>query len=261
MGRVARAVQESVETFAYFRACADRDDPHSQNTPAMFPKSTLVAFATLLVALTPVDALWPQPRSLETGSTPLRLAGGFDISFSNSIKKVPDDLRSAVKTAKGYLHKDNLERLVVGRGSADAKTVAKAKTLSKLVLSLESGATANTITSEAQKAPEARDEAYTLTVPEDGSAASISANSTLGLFRGLTTFTQLFYSTGAGTTYLLDAPVSIQDSPAYVRLFYFHNRRGACSPDLFRLLIRSRTAGLCSIQRETCESPRSHLPA
>ncbi|KAI0684527.1 N-acetylhexosaminidase [Cytidiella melzeri] len=179
----------------------------------MFPKSTLVVFATLLTVFAPVDALWPQPRSLQTGTTPLRLSSGFDISAS-SIHNAPTDLQQAVQDAKTLIQTDKLQRLVVGRGSGDAAVVQKAHTLSKLTLSLGKGAIANSITSESQKAPEARDEAYTLTVPSDGTGATITANSTLGLFRGLTTFTQLFYETG-GTTYLLNAPIHIEDSPAY----------------------------------------------
>jgi len=61
---------------------------------------------------------------------------------------------------------------------------------------------------------ESRVEGYTLTIPADGSAASLKANSTLGLFRGLTTFGQFWYDL-QGTTYTLAAPFNIVDSPAY----------------------------------------------
>jgi hexosaminidase len=61
-----------------------------------------------------------------------------------------------------------------------------------------------------------RDEAYSLSVPADGSPAVLSANSTLGLFRGLNAFSQLWF-TVQRTVYMLGAPVDIQDSPAYVR--------------------------------------------
>ena len=181
----------------------------------MFPKAKLLVLTALLAALAPADALWPQPRSIETGSTALRLSGGFDITIAGSVHNAPSDLHAAVQDAKSFIKNDKLGRLVVGRGAVDVPAYSKAKTLSKLTLALAPGATAHSITAEAQKAPEARDEAYTLTVPGDGSAASITANSTLGLFRGLTTFTQLFFYND-GTTYLLNAPVAIEDSPAYV---------------------------------------------
>jgi len=81
-------------------------------------------------------------------------------------------------------------------------------------LSLNKGATVNSITTEAQKPIEDRDEAYTLTVPSTGGSASITANTTLGLLRGLTTFGQLWYS-WEGTTYAIDTPIDIVDSPAF----------------------------------------------
>ncbi|THH02698.1 hypothetical protein EW026_g230 [Hermanssonia centrifuga] len=180
----------------------------------MFPKPTLILFATLLTVCSPADALWPQPRNLQTGSTALRLSGGFDITISGSVHNAPSDLHAAVLSTQNFVKTDKLGRLVVGRGSVDAQAVSKAKSLSKLTLSLSQGATAHSITSEAQKAIEDRDEAYTLTVPSDGSGATLTASSTLGLYRGLTTFSQLVYYND-GTTYILNAPIHIQDSPAY----------------------------------------------
>jgi hexosaminidase len=64
----------------------------------------------------------------------------------------------------------------------------------------------------------ARSEGYSLHVPIDGSSAVLTANSTLGLFRGLTTFEQLWYDL-EGVAYSYQAPVVIVDDyPAYVSL-------------------------------------------
>ncbi|KAI0642951.1 N-acetylhexosaminidase [Trametes meyenii] len=173
----------------------------------------LLAFAVLIATMySPVLALWPQPQSIETGSSTLRLAPGFQITVTGH--GVPGDLLAAVGRTKKALFADKLGRLVVGRGAADAPTFAQAKSLSRLTLSLEKGASFASITSEAQKAPEDRDEAYHLVLPADGSGATITANSTLGLFRGLTTFSQLWYEHG-NTVYTVSAPVTIQDAPAY----------------------------------------------
>lgn len=60
-----------------------------------------------------------------------------------------------------------------------------------------------------------RDESYTLTVPSTGDAATLSANTTLGLLRGLTTFSQLWYYWD-GAYYTLSAPIHIADAPAFV---------------------------------------------
>lgn len=125
-----------------------------------------------------------------------------------------------------------MARLVVGGGAADKSLISNATTLSRLSLSLttsfdDSASTAqrtlqakstNTIDSiavNAQLPLHAKDETYTLQIPSDGSAASITANTTLGLFRGLTTFTQFWY-TFETTIYMVAAPVSITDKPAYV---------------------------------------------
>jgi hypothetical protein len=55
-----------------------------------------------------------------------------------------------------------------------------------------------------------------LHVPSDGSPATLSANSTLGLLRGLTTFEQLWYDLDGAATYTLEAPITISDAPAFV---------------------------------------------
>lgn len=171
-----------------------------------------VVFASVLVS--PVVALWPQPRTFTAGTSAVRLSQNFDISIAG-IRNPPSDLRDAVTRTKGFLNNDKLERLVVGRGAADATAISSAKTLSKLTVVLGKNTTTGSIASEAQKPLGTRDEAYFLVVPSDGSGATLSANSTLGLFRGLTTFTQLWYQS-QGTTYALNVPINIKDSPAYV---------------------------------------------
>ncbi|KAL1799581.1 hypothetical protein ACET3X_003618 [Alternaria dauci] len=59
------------------------------------------------------------------------------------------------------------------------------------------------------------DESYSLILTEQG-VASISANTSIGIARGLTTFTQLFYAHSNGQdVYTLSAPVRIFDSPKF----------------------------------------------
>ncbi len=203
----------------------------------------LLALAVLLsTAYSPASALWPQPQSLQTGSSTLRLAPGFQITVAG--RGVPGDLLAAAGRTKQYLTSDKLGRLVVGRGADDAHTFAAAKTLSRLTLSLEKGASFASITSEAQKAPEERDEAYHLVVPADGSGASITAHSTLGLFRGLATFGQLWYEHD-NTVYTISAPVTIADKPAYVCLV----KDLPLTPGVHRF--SSLIVGLCWTQRVT----------
>lgn len=179
----------------------------------MLHKAVVVA-VSLLAAIARVDALWPLPRSLEEGTSALRLAYGFHITLSPDIINPPLDLLEAVTRTQTYLFTDNLGRLVVGRGASDVSAFETAAYLSELTLSLEHGSTVLPITTEAQKALGDRDEAYTLTVPSNGSKATITASSTLGLLRGLTTFGQLWYEYD-GTIYAVNTPVAIEDSPAY----------------------------------------------
>ncbi|KAF2134835.1 glycoside hydrolase family 20 protein [Dothidotthia symphoricarpi CBS 119687] len=59
------------------------------------------------------------------------------------------------------------------------------------------------------------DESYTLTLSKEGKA-TIAANSSIGIARGLTTFTQLFYAhSNAEDVYTPLAPITIYDVPAF----------------------------------------------
>jgi len=104
----------------------------------------------------------------------------------------------------------------VDRGASNASAVKAAPEISCLKLSFDTGhsGTVTSISDEAIDDLESRVEGYSLTLPADGSAATIQANSTLGLFRGLTTFGQLWYYVD-NITYAVDAPMEITDSPVY----------------------------------------------
>lgn len=170
---------------------------------------------SVLLAITPsTEALWPLPQQLTTGTTPLRLSSGFSIKTSG-IRNTPRDLNDAISRTRGYLRNDKLQALVPDRGASSAGAVRRAKSLGSLTLTLTSGSKAKSIAEEAILPHESRVEGYTLTIPADGSGATLTANSTLGLFRGLTTFEQLWYDLD-GTTYSLEAPIKIVDSPVYV---------------------------------------------
>ncbi|KAF9241103.1 N-acetylhexosaminidase [Melanogaster broomeanus] len=158
-------------------------------------------------------ALWPLPQSLITGSDVVVLSRGFDIQLS--MHNAPKDLEDAVSRIEYYLKHDNLGRLLVGRGSSDAAAIKTAKHLSTLTVSFSASVhTPRTLSEEAIDDVESRDEKYMLSVPSDGTPAALTANSTLGLFRGLTTFSQLFYEHD-GVIYAPETPVVIQDWPAY----------------------------------------------
>ena len=137
----------------------------------------------------------------------------FDIEVNGPY---PDDLKCAVARTLEYIQNDKHERLVVGRGSVDSDTsggIGYAEALRLLVVSSKDS---ETIATEARAPLGTRDEAYVLNIPSDGSPATLSANSTLGLFRGLTTFSQIWY-TYQSNIYTVEAPISIFDYPAFVR--------------------------------------------
>ena len=207
----------------------------------------LALILTALAAVSsPVVALWPLPKSITTGSTVVRLAPYFNIQVS--VQGAPSDLHDAVTRTLGYLKNDKLGRLVVGRGSGDSQAIQGAKQLSALTLSLtSSNGTVRSISDEAKDALESRDEAYSLWVPADGSAATLKANSTLGLYRGLITFEQLWYDY-EGIIYSLEAPIQIDDAPAYVSSRYLNNRQLSDSSSNV-----SPTVDLCSTRLGTCE--------
>jgi hypothetical protein len=214
--------------------------PHSTLPPAVVMFAKLAALVSVLVALapTPASALWPLPASIQSGSSALTLASGFKINLN--VPHAPSDLQAAVQRTEQFIQKDKLGRLVVGRGSSDAPALAHAKALGALNVELAKGVKGiNSISADATADIDSRDEAYTLTVPADGSAATLTAKSALGLFRGLTTFSQMWYDYN-GKTYTVSAPYAIQDAPAYVRA-HMHTL-------LFHVLIHacSRIAASCS---------------
>jgi hexosaminidase len=170
----------------------------------------------LVVLITPryVQALWPIPRSLQIGTSFVTLAPCFDITLN--VQNAPQDLLDAVLRTKTYIHTDKLQRLVVGRGQNSSAALERAPVLDQLTVSLNAAKVPRAIALEAVQPLAARSEGYSLRVPDDGSPAELTADSTLGLFRGLTTFEQLWYDLG-GVTYSYQAPVEIVDDvPAYV---------------------------------------------
>ncbi|KDQ62085.1 glycoside hydrolase family 20 protein [Jaapia argillacea MUCL 33604] len=171
--------------------------------------------STLLAALVvqPVTALWPLPTSMSSGTEALRLAPWFSIDTS-SIPNPPSDLIAAIERTKTYLFTDQLELLDIDRGASYASSIYSSPYISSLSLCLTGSEPVLSISTEAIKPLESRDDSYTLSVPTGGAPAEIKANTTLGLLRGLTTFGQMWYDY-QGQTYTLMTPLTVEDSPAY----------------------------------------------
>ncbi|BGP12495.1 Glucosamine-6-phosphate isomerase (Glucosamine-6-phosphate deaminase) (GNPDA) (GlcN6P deaminase) [Rhodosporidiobolus nylandii] len=179
-----------------------------------------------LFLLPPTLALWPAPHSLTSGSAVVQVSPALQIVCDDRLASVaPDDLKAAVELASAQLQKDNLQRLSIDRGEADRPAVEAAPTLTTLTLSIApSCREVLSVATEANKVFEEREESYTLTVPSHpggkGSSgdvvATLAANTTLGLVRGLQTFTQLVYALpSTGERYIPNAPLDIFDKPAF----------------------------------------------
>ncbi|KAJ3988339.1 N-acetylhexosaminidase [Lentinula detonsa] len=173
------------------------------------------SIALALSAIPCCLSIWPIPRSFDSGNQIIKLSNSFDISIN--FTNPPQDLLDAVARTKDAIQTDQLGRLIVGRGSSDSEAFGSANTFHNLVLTIEQRAPViQPIATEAVASLDTRDESYSLSVPLDGSAGVVSANTTLGLLRGLSTFEQLWY-TYNGTIYTSYAPLTItNDKPAYV---------------------------------------------
>ena len=197
------------------------------------------------------SALWPMPRSLQIGTALLKLSSDFDIQLSG-IPQPPQDLLDAISRTGSHLYTDKLQRLIVGRGANDSAALIHAPSLARLTVAITPNSPPiKSIMEEATKDIATRSESYTLTVPDtDNGVATLTASSSLGLLRGLTTFGQLWYQV-SGTVYSYQAPVHIDnDSPAYVRSSHYIV---PITIHLHRSLV-SRIVGSCWIRRGTCRS-------
>ena len=195
------------------------------------------------------------PRNLQTGTTLLKLSKNFDIQVSD-IPQAPQDLHDAISRTLSHLQSDQLQRLIVGRGASDSAALADAPSLARLTVSLAPNSPPiKSIMEEATKEITKRSESYSLTIPDtDQGVANLTANSALGLQRGLTTFEQLWYElkvSGNVTVYSYQAPVKItNDSPAYVRVIIMFTHDYLFI--LFLYCFVSRTARSCWIRLGTC---------
>ena len=175
---------------------------------------------TIVIPFLPlVLGLWPIPSSITTSSSPIKLSTDFAIHVL--LDDPPVDLLDAVARTRERLNTDSFQRLVIGRGSTDVDAVRSAPTLKSLSLSLGPGALVRSIANETNMPLGSKSESYSLSLNVDGPTALLTANSTLGLFRGLVTFEQLWYDFN-GIKYTLNGDVSIDDQPAFVRTPYYY---------------------------------------
>ncbi|KAI0808032.1 N-acetylhexosaminidase [Fomes fomentarius] len=183
----------------------------------------VVAQLLCLLRNYPANALWPIPKSLVSGSTAVRLSPYFSIQLE--IQNPPADILSAAARTQARLVTDAFERLVLGRGSADLHLLPGAHVLTSLTLVIDGNSPVQSIAEETNQPIDSKSESYSLSISRRRTDAIIRANSTLGLFRGLTTFEQLWYDC-QGVKYMLNGDIEIADEPAFpYRGFSFDTSR------------------------------------
>lgn len=168
--------------------------------------------------------------------------------IAHRILTTAPQLEPAISRARRHLAADGLQRLTVDRGesqrcatqatptlvqhsltpSSCSDAVEAASVLCRLDLRLNSTEPYTTLASQLGRPYEHMDESYTLEVPDSGNsddplplAAKLSANTSLGLVRGLDTFAQLVYAlpqlgaASESTRYIPHVPLRIVDRPAF----------------------------------------------
>jgi hypothetical protein len=158
-------------------------------TATLTMRTTLLILAVYLVAQD-VVALWPQPTSLTNGTITMSLSPHFNIRIPDGS---PEDLGMAVERVISSLRSTTHEFLSVDRGAELLVGKEDWDTVHTLDVDYAHSEPWSSIFEEATKKLEDRDESYKLDVPLNGTA-TLRANTSLGLLRGLTTFQQLFYS-------------------------------------------------------------------
>ena len=178
----------------------------------------IVALILTLLAQN-VTALWPKPTSLTPGDVEvIRLHPTFRINPPKDCW-IPADLLQAIDTTTKHIKDDRLAPLRLDVLSLEAQAAATKKYVKQLNLQATCSQVKQTIVNHVNKPLEQWDESYTLQIRPDLLDATISANSSLGLLRGLQTFSQLVYTSstkqnGKPVRYLLNAPPHILDRPA-----------------------------------------------
>ncbi|TQV91178.1 hypothetical protein V2A60_009368 [Cordyceps javanica] len=192
---------------------------------------SLALAAGILSAIGPAGAIWPIPRESSTGHEVLFLSPDIQVTFNGgplsraaatntTTTTATDDgdhglIRDAVNRTLDAIFHHGLVPWMLREANSDYEPAPGSGSGSVKTLALrQTGRDARRPTFETM------DESYALDLTTAGDA-SIAANTTIGLLRGLETFTQLFYrhssssaEDGGGAYYTDLAPVSVRDAPA-----------------------------------------------
>lgn len=173
-----------------------------------------------------VKAIWPAASYATNGTAIVRLAATFDIAGC----ALPKDVQKAVDYAKSQILSDTMTPMRLDVNEVERLANSTILKLESLQLSfLQTILSADNypnqpfqgplsqlgIVDETNKPVKERDESYGLSIPAGNGSATLIAKTSLGLLRGLQTFTQLVYTTAARQKYIMHAPHFIEDRPAF----------------------------------------------
>ncbi|TGJ86242.1 hypothetical protein E0Z10_g2540 [Xylaria hypoxylon] len=183
---------------------------------------------SLLLASTPVLAIWPAPSSISTGESTLWIGSGLSVTYNGKILpwtfgyepkgskfSSSEIVKGGVARAmKSIVQTNFVPWMLYNRMELETTepSLLKYKTyITHLDITQSGTDTSKTFKPLAGEV----DESYTLNVDKSGKA-SIKAVSSTGVLRALESFSQLFFQHSKGPFfYTKSAPVSITDKPEY----------------------------------------------
>ncbi|KAI6784635.1 hexosaminidase [Emericellopsis cladophorae] len=211
--------------------------------------SSVLKAAALALAVTPVSAIWPIPKTISTGNSTLFIDQTVAVTYNGKpVRKSHPDSHFLYQAAKDSIYaqltyavgytpppgpnfkssdivQGGVERafsaifqdglvpwMLRERGSDfEPKQRDDTKRVAKLTITQTEEDDENTFKPVAGTL----DESYSLKVGLDGEA-TLNAASSIGVLRGLETLSQLFYKHSSGLTfYTQHAPYDIEDEPLY----------------------------------------------
>jgi len=183
--------------------------------------------AVLLAAvLPPVSAIWPAPKSFTKGSSVLYLHQNIIITYNGDFLPYTygysprgptsrEMVQAAVSRAMGSIFDDKFVPWMLydrGQLSRHEPDVYKGQ---KWLTTFKIWQTAEDRPSAFKPLAGEVDESYKLEVTANGEV-TLTAVSSIGILRGLETFTQLFFQHSTGTFwYTPFAPLTIEDAPKF----------------------------------------------
>ncbi|KAF2101944.1 N-acetyl-beta-D-glucosaminidase [Rhizodiscina lignyota] len=175
--------------------------------------------ATLCAAL--VSALWPLPSSYTHGDTVLWIDKNVKVNYSGvkssgyqsgGAPQGSQIIQAAIQRTHDAVFSKTFVPWKFHPRNSDYEPSTSGK---KYISSIELKQTKPDPVNVTKPLDGAVDESYKLSVSESGEVICSAATS-IGLVRGLTTFTQLFFKHSQGGSYTNLAPVDISDSPKFV---------------------------------------------